>query len=625
MTQNFNIPNLAPQKYNLVLDPADINKNSFSYQFYDAEDKRIKYGRIYSPFLHLKNGFVFKGEKDPNKDNKVLIRLVENNTKIRCTFLHSINDKWMIGMNLYRDMNAKFVREKQSDDTYRWFSTNPNLIWHAEMYARYNKQFRTADFMKHLYFDNHHGRAFNGKYPAIAKLDQSIFAGDTQPFIQRALNVEIKRNKPFLIPGSANKKRHNFGFGSILDKCDYVGNYQLTDHDRQEIEKDFPNFSFSSLGEYVSTNRRTRTTQWETNDLILFPSTTFLSGDKTNIFDPKLHFMKFICSNSKYSDYLDSNDGIFYFDSYRDLPGDLNDCEKLFDKDVLEIKKLVNDIGNIRELTEDEQLNLILYDDSNIIEETFIQRFNKQLQLYGFISVPFLNLKKNNLINLQNLLPFWVKLDIQKENITFELLYLEKEDTIATDDNKIHNLSIVNIEKSGKMPIVEREVTIEGLQSFDTYQKLNPLDIKITDNEIFKRLIFKENRKIKYRFIPNSILLSSSVQEETEVIFLTVSGLNEAKDIFINGKLYKPIGCIFTNEIEGWGKIKKTSNWVSCKLSNSKYPFGAKHLGFEFDTTSLRTLLDFSLNLIDQNGKEITFLAAEQKVPALNFTIQIIS
>ena len=176
------------------------------------------------------------------------------------------------------------------------------------------------------------------------------------------------------------------------------------------------------------------------------------------------------------------------------------------------------------------------------------------------------------------------------------------------------------------MPIIEKEVTIEGLQSFDKYQKLNPLDIKITDSQIYKKILFKENKRIKYRFIPNSILLSLSVQEETELIFLTVTGLNEARDIFINGKVYKAIGCIFTNEREGWDKIKKTtSNWVSCKLTDSKYPFGAKHLAFEFDTTSLNTLLNFSLNLIDQNGKEITFLATEQKVHALNFTIQIIS
>ena len=102
------------------------------------------------------------------------------------------------------------------------------------------------------------------------------------------------------------------------------------------------------------------------------------------------------------------------------------------------------------------------------------------------------------------------------------------------------------------MPIIEKEVTIEALQAFDKYQKLNPIDIKITDSDVFKELIYKKNQRIKYRFIPNSILFSSSVQEETEIIFLTVTGLNEARDIFINGKLYKAIGCIFTNEIEGW-------------------------------------------------------------------------
>ena len=127
--------------------------------------------------------------------------------------------------------------------------------------------------------------------------------------------------------------------------------------------------------------------------------------------------MKFVCSNTKYKDYLDSNNGIFYFDSYRDLPDDLQECEKLFDKDVLEIKKLVQDIGALNEVTEDEQLNLALYDDSNLIEETYIQRFNKHLQLYGFISIPFANTKKSNVITLNNLLPFRIKRSVQKESL----------------------------------------------------------------------------------------------------------------------------------------------------------------------------------------------------------------
>ena len=218
--------------------------------------------------------------------------------------------------------------------------------------------------------------------------------------------------------------------------------------------------------------------------------------------------MKFICSNTKYKDYLDSNNGIFYFDSYKDLPDDLDECEKLFDEDVLEIKKLVQDVGVLNEVTEDEQLNLALYDDSNLIEETFVQRFNKHLQLYDFISIPFANTKKSKLVSLDNLLPFRVKRTVKKEEVTLELLYLEKTDNIATSDKKIHNLSIVCVENLKKMPVVEKEVTVEGLQEFEKYQKLNPIDIKITDNEVRRRLIFKENRRVKYRFIPNSILFS---------------------------------------------------------------------------------------------------------------------
>ena len=97
LTQNFNLPDLAPQKYKLVLDPVVINANSFNYQFYDVKDKRVKFAKIYSPFSHLKNGFVFKGEKDPNKDNKVLIQLV--------TISQSKNDQWEIEKNFYRDLN----------------------------------------------------------------------------------------------------------------------------------------------------------------------------------------------------------------------------------------------------------------------------------------------------------------------------------------------------------------------------------------------------------------------------------------------------------------------------------------------------------------------------------------
>ena len=88
--------------------------------------------------------------------------------------------------------------------------------------------------------------------------------------------------------------------------------------------------------------------QWGEDDLSVFPST------KPNSADFKTTFMKFVCLNKKYKEYLDSNNDVFYSDSYKDLPDDLNECEKLFDKDVLKIEKLVQEIGALSEVVEDE-------------------------------------------------------------------------------------------------------------------------------------------------------------------------------------------------------------------------------------------------------------------------------
>ena len=60
LTDNYDLPEIAPQKYKIILDPQVINDNSFRYQFYDQVDKRLKYARIYSPFSHLKKRNCFQ-------------------------------------------------------------------------------------------------------------------------------------------------------------------------------------------------------------------------------------------------------------------------------------------------------------------------------------------------------------------------------------------------------------------------------------------------------------------------------------------------------------------------------------------------------------------------------------
>ena len=116
-----------------------------------------------------------------------------------------------------------------------------------------------------------------------------------------------------------------------------------------------------------------------------------------------------LSENKKYKDYLTSEHGLFFDPVKKKMPHDIKSCEKTFDEEVLKIKKLVEEIGIPKEIPEYEQINLALYDETNIIEETFVQRLNKKIQLYGIASIPFVHIKKNHVVSLKNILPFRIK------------------------------------------------------------------------------------------------------------------------------------------------------------------------------------------------------------------------
>ena len=59
----------------------------------------------------------------------------------------------------------------------------------------------------------------------------------------------------------------------------------------------------------------------------------------------------------------------------------MTECEKLFDKNVWTIKKLVKDIGDLESLVIKEAKNFFLYDDRNLITNTFFTEVNKKLHL----------------------------------------------------------------------------------------------------------------------------------------------------------------------------------------------------------------------------------------------------
>ena len=165
---------------------------------------------------------------------------------------------------------------------------------------------------------------------------------------------------------------------------------------------------------------------------------------------------------------------------------------------------------------------------------------------------------------------------------------------------------------------------IVGLQTFDRYEKLNPVEISIKDSEI-NTFLYRFMR-YKYCLRINNLLFSSSLAKETNVIFVSCNGLTDAKETIVNAKSIKVLGVVNINQIESWDKLKGKKKWVNVLFNDSELePMSSKHFAFGFITTNLHNLLNFEYSLLDNLGKLITFQKDEEKVPVLNFTIQIIT
>ena len=120
------------------------------------------------------------------------------------------------------------------------------------------------------------------------------------------------------------------------------------------------------------------------------------------------------------------------------------------------------------------------------------------------------------------------------------------------------------------------------------------------------------------------MLISSSVVQDTNVIFLICNGLNDVRDSLINRKLYKSLGVININEIKDWTKLKGESKWINIIFNHSENPTLAKHFAFAIETVNLSDLLNFQLSLLDDEAKPIKFAPNEKKIPVLTFSIQVI-
>ena len=102
-----------------------------------------------------------------------------------------------------------------------------------------------------------------------------------------------------------------------------------------------------------------------------------------------------------------------------------------------------------------------------------------------------------------------------------------------------------------------------GIQNFELFAKLNPINIQIRNSEINLKFTKYSNKRCKYNFIIANLLLNSSIEQDTHAIFLMCNGLNDAKESLINGKLYRTFGVVDTAKIKDWNKFKGQSKWIN--------------------------------------------------------------
>ena len=86
-----------------------------------------------------------------------------------------------------------------------------------------------------------------------------------------------------------------------------------------------------------------------------------------------------------------------------------------------------------------------------------------------------------------------------------------------------------------------------GQQKFGLHDFLNPVQIKINDDQILN--ILKKHKSIYYKLTPIGILFPSSIKNDTEQIFVTCRELNNTKTTLIYGKIVNILGIINLNKI----------------------------------------------------------------------------
>ena len=232
--------------------------------------------------------------------------------------------------------------------TGKWYSASENLFHEATYYATKMKTpFNVSNFFSDFYEVQKKVTGYvMGTLNEWRKLVPKGL-GHLMPFIVRRtssgrIDVGITRNKIFFTPPTQLRLPTR---EDILKNCKQLGQYQLPEDDTKHLQAIYPVFCFTYLEKFVNLPQIRSIDFFGPEDMILFKNTAYNNMPLTD--EP---IMNFFIANTEYTKWFKNDCNLFYSTSIVDIPEPLSQCEKLFDRNVLVIKKLVKDIGDLNNL-----------------------------------------------------------------------------------------------------------------------------------------------------------------------------------------------------------------------------------------------------------------------------------
>ena len=230
------------------------------------------------------------------------------------------------------------------------------------------------------------------------------------------------------------------------------------------------------------------------------------------------------------------------------------------------------------------------------------------------------NIHKINVISPKNAQKLYIEKYGNRDTLDFQLKHVNGT-PVVTVDNKIYEFLLSRVKTPNKMSVLDY-VIIRGQQVFEDGRGINPIEIKTEDNRIRNLFNKYKNNKVKFKLI--GWFIASSVQIDTEKIFLQATGLKFANYALLNDEYKQIIGIANLKQIENWNALKESSKWVDVTFQEQIENKNTLYPSFSFISNNKKDALGFSLKFVDSNNKIIKFADDEKKFPILEFIIEFL-